>query len=87
MCMHGLARTGPGVVHVYVHCVCAFLAVARESGCPGVVLGICPSQETQARSPGQRSSTDKKAISARLFPLSHFPLSRFSPVVPEGSVC
>lgn len=72
-------------------CVCALcvrvLAVARESGCPGVVLGICPSQETQARSPGQRSSTDKKAISARLFPLSHFPLSRFSPVVPEGSVC
>jgi len=35
------------------------LAAAGEPVCPGVVLGICPKQETQARHP----STDKEAIS------------------------
>lgn len=60
------------------------LAVAEGPGCPGVVLGICPSQEAQARSPGQRSNTDKKAISVCL--LFHSLLALFSPVVSEGSV-
>lgn len=85
MCVSGLAWIGPGVVHgvcVYV-CVCVcVLAVAGESQCPGVVLGICPNQETL-----QSSSTDKKAISVRLFLVFHFPLSLFSPVVSAGSVC
>lgn len=85
--MQDLAWNGPGVVHLYVSvCVCV-LALARESGCPGVVLGICPIQETQARSPGQCSSNDKNAISVCLFLWFHFHLSLFSPVVSEGSVC
>lgn len=47
---------------IYV-CVCVcVLARAEESGCPGVLLGICPSQEARATSPGQHSSADKKAI-------------------------
>lgn len=80
--VQSLAWTGAGVVHS----VCVYLAVARESGCPGVVLGICPNQETQARRLGQRSSSDKKAVSVCLFS-SFISFFLFSAVVPEGSVC
>lgn len=65
-------------------CVCA-LALAEGSGYSGVVLGIYPVQEAQARSPGPRSNTDKEAISVRVF-LS-FPSRSFCPVVSAGSVC
>lgn len=68
-------------VHVYV-CI---LAVDRESLCPGVVLGISPDQETEARCQGQHSSTDKNAISVVVFSFISFLL--FSSVVSEGSVC
>lgn len=41
-----------------------------------MLLGFCPSQKTQARSSGQCSSPDKKAISVHLS-LFHFPLFLF----------
>lgn len=47
------------VVHV--------LAIAASPGCPGVVLGICPTPETQARHP----STDLQVIS--VLPNHFFP--------------
>lgn len=60
-------------VYVYV-CVCMrVLTVARKTECPGVVLGSCPNQETQARCPVQRSSSDKKAISVSYSVLSFPP--------------
>lgn len=78
MCLNagfGLDQSACGAQCMCI-CVCMrVLTVARETGCPGVVLGSCPNQETQARCPVQGSSSDKKAISVSYSVLSFPPFS------------